>query len=137
MVDLNFQKAIIKGAFGEGNLGDDALMMASYEILAQVFPKESIFVHGSKSSYIRGLIPKANIVSDISQLKESILYLYGGGTHFFSFELTKTTRAEYWKDRFYRDLTLPMNIIHYLKKKTKRGSEPNISYAAIGIGGGV
>ena len=130
------RKVLIKGAYGEGNLGDDALMMASYQTAARAFSKADIFVLGPQGSYIPDLIPGAKVVGGVGDLGDNILFVYGGGTQFFSFENTKTTKAEYWKGRFKRVLASPKTILEYFDRRARQAASGSIRYAAVGIGVG-
>lgn len=81
---------LIKGAFGYENFGDDALMIAAHEIIKSVFPNEKISVLCDNNSYIKKIINSVNILERSNEHKEKIdIIIYGGGTQFYSFPLTK------------------------------------------------
>ena len=87
------KKYLLVGAYGEGNFGDDILMLAYYHLLKEILgiPECDIFVlTRGKNKNLMG-IPDTQVVL---QNSIGIIYaeylIYGGGTQFFSFISKKT-----------------------------------------------
>ncbi len=82
-------KIIIKGGFGLSNFGDDALMLAVYDIANKIYNPNDIGFICKNAHYISRLIPGSNIVQMKShETIASNIFLTGGGTQFYSFPLT-------------------------------------------------
>lgn len=77
------KKVLLKGYYGFGNLGDDVLMVTSYNYLKKIFPKDSIYIlaRGGNTGYVQCLVPEAHVVSSIEG--EAELIVHGGGGVFF------------------------------------------------------
>ena len=84
-------KIVIKGAYGESNFGDDALMLVLFDYLKRIVDPEQIAFICKNASYLSVLIPDAKILTIAEQKKlTSELFIYGGGTQFFSFQSKRT-----------------------------------------------
>lgn len=84
---IDFYKIIIKGSFGEGNFGDDALMLVLSRIIGNICSEDNYaFICNADAGYINNIIPSVAIIrKGCIESYSSNLLLYGGGTQFFSF----------------------------------------------------
>jgi len=117
-------KIIIRGGYGLGNFGDDALMIQIYKkLIENGFTNNDIAFNCYYSEYLDVLIPGLNFI-DIHDKNFSCQYLiYGGGTQFYSFEKRKIDISRIFK-------IIVKKVSPFLKK-----NEWNKSYAfGIGLG---
>jgi polysaccharide pyruvyl transferase WcaK-like protein len=83
------------GAYGVGNLGDDALLVSVLKVLREIISDRNICVIvSSKAKYLNRWYPGIRFVplQEIGRVKTKIL-LYGGGTQFYSFSGSSLTRV--------------------------------------------
>lgn len=81
---MKYKNIIIRGAYGTGNFGDDALMIAANQLVSSASPGSNIFFTVKDNSYVYQLKNNFNPASLPEELNEIDLELYGGGTQFFS-----------------------------------------------------
>ena len=102
---------IVRGGYGFGNFGDDALMYTIVKELEEV--SNDITLLCKKEAYIKKLLPNTEVI-DYEKLEEPIysnLLVYGGGTQFYHFKKNKLNKGLKHK------LTSPSHILKYLDKK--------------------
>ena len=103
----------IKGAFGLGNFGDDALMIAVYKITIRFFESQAITFICRDAGYIKRLLPDVKVVSpDRERELNTHILLYGGGTQFFSFQST-----------YAKTITFLNRILNNLREPTHIGQK--------------
>lgn len=75
----------VKGAYGEQNFGDDALMFYVYKWFSKKNIKPTFI--GQNKSYLKSMIPNIDVI-DIKEEKNCSYkyYILGGGTQFFTFK---------------------------------------------------
>lgn len=128
------KRIAIKGGYGQGNFGDDALMIAVYEITKRVFDSESIIKFVCQDvNYISKILPVVNSVShDPNFAKSADVLVYGGGTQFYSFPLTVDNRRMFaLYSRIARNVRRPFQLVQNLQQKMIVSNQRVI---AIGIG---
>lgn len=133
-MNQSFRTIAIKGSYGLGNFGDDALMVAAFEIIKRVFLSESIVFLCRDASYIQRIMPDAIVISPKSRYGNvADMIIYGGGTQFYSFPLT---RQEGILNRIMLNILRPVGLAQKVLSKVKEGllSERSSRMAAIGIG---
>lgn len=129
------QQIVVKGGYGHGNFGDDALMVVCYEVLRRVLkPEEIVFVCNSQP-YLSKLVGNAQVESNDQLRKRSApLLVFGGGTQFYSFSLTTPSNALIrWSKRLGRAASSPYKYLNRLLRllvKTERYAHT----AALGVG---
>jgi len=124
----------IKGSYGCGNLGDDVLMVAAFEIVKRMFPSESIVFLCRDASYIHKIVCDAKVISPSNRYgKVADIILYGGGTQFFSFP---RTRQKGVMKRIMCNIRRPAGLTKKVFRKMKEEllSEKSPRSVAIGIG---
>ncbi|MGE3803667.1 MAG: polysaccharide pyruvyl transferase family protein [Gemmataceae bacterium] len=121
----------IKGYFGFSNFGDDAMMAVLGGLLRRVAPEARLVFVCEENSYVRRLVPNADIVqrSREAEIAPDLL-LYGGGTQFFSFPLT-TSRGQ---SKAVRRLRLSLRPHLAVRAMLGRYHRPKPHIAALGIG---
>lgn len=127
----------IKGAFGCGNFGDDALMLAAYEITRKAFDTESIILLCDDSNYIKKMIPSAKVVSGNNIVITDFL-IYGGGTQFYSFPLTSVSDVLFFFRRVIDNLSEPVKlwrkIFHKIISTFAQTTTQRVAALGIGLG---
>lgn len=133
-----FPEIVVRGGYGLGNFGDDALMVACEMILSEAIIEENILFECEQSDYLLKILKVSNIVSKKETTNAPIL-IYGGGTQFYSFPLTSGKSLVSLLTKAYGCLKDPQRLVNYLTKKIRikkdLGHTLNLQYlAAIGIG---
>ncbi|MBN2392184.1 MAG: polysaccharide pyruvyl transferase family protein [Anaerolineae bacterium] len=127
----------IKGSYGVGNFGDDALMVAAHEISKRTFDSELHLFIGRNSDYVQNIIPGARIISQESKkARNADLIVFGGGTQFYSFPQTSRQGIGRLYSRIARNIRTPAALGKRVFRKMIGASFPasESSVAAIGIG---
>ncbi len=92
-------KVVLKGYYGFGNFGDDILMLATYQVCKNIFPKSELLIstESQDHSYINRLLPEIRIVNSNTDI-EADWIVHGGGGVFFDFRNgnTKNTLINYF-----------------------------------------
>ncbi|KPV91527.1 Polysaccharide pyruvyl transferase [Pseudoalteromonas sp. P1-30] len=117
---------VIKGAYGTGNFGDDALFDVVFN---QLPPNSKVAVIARNASYLKDGYPMLDVYhpNDVASINCSV-FIYGGGTQFYLFP---TSDSFIFKVKYH--LKNPKNLIN---KILRRGLE--ISYdKKIGLGLGL
>lgn len=102
---------IIRGGYGFGNFGDDALMYTIVTELEEV--SRDVVLLCKNSVYIKKILPNTDVI-DYDKLQEPIyskLLVYGGGTQFYHFKKNKLNRGLITK------LLSPNHYLSYFNKK--------------------
>lgn len=134
-----FRTVAIRGAYGLGNFGDDALMYAACTIAEDVFKPKCIVFLCRASGYIHGIVPEARVVESASECPGVVdIVLYGGGTQFYSFPLTARTSAMVSARKCRRVVEHPVFAMKTAYRKIRglcgRGQRPRIVALGIGVG---
>jgi polysaccharide pyruvyl transferase WcaK-like protein len=79
----------VRGAYGLGNFGDDALMVASYEIVKKAVEEWAIVFSCNDAPYIHKIVPGVRVVPQEGYQAFLRALVYAGGTQFYSFPLTR------------------------------------------------
>lgn len=135
-MSISLKKIAIKGAYGRGNFGDDMLMLATYKIVRKVFDSASIILICPESNFIRKMIPNAKLVSEI-RYEEADIFIYGGGTQFYSFPLTNRKNARFllrYIVNYLKNLDYLIKKIIYIFYKLLFPKKINTKVVAIGVG---
>ena len=131
---------VIKGGYGCGNFGDDALMLAAHEIVKRIFDSESIIFVCRDSDYIQKIIPGAKVFQQNSmEAKNADIIVYGGGTQFYSFPLTSKIGVWLLFSRIMRNVIRPIRLGQKVFQKITETSllSSNVRGIAIAIGIGL
>lgn len=102
---------VIRGGYGFGNFGDDALMYTIVKELNEV--STDIVLLCQSASYINNILPGIKVM-DYHKLKQPVnskLLVYGGGTQFYHFK--KNTFSKGLKDKIFN----LSHIKNYINKK--------------------
>lgn len=128
----------IKGGYGFGNFGDDALMFAAYEIAKRVWVSESVVFHCKDSDYIQQILPGVIVVPQSKRNGKDVeVVVYGGGTQFYSFPFTTQRGIRFFLKRIVRNVRQPVQLVQKVIQKMEISSFPAYNakkMAAIGIG---
>lgn len=125
-------KISIKGAYGEGNFGDDLLMTVFEEYLFSITNKhlELNFI-GNEMGYVRKMLKN----SSYNQSNEAEWLIYGGGTQFFSFKKKVT-----FFSKVYNIFKLPFPLIvetifhKFFKKEQNIVQYKRLAFIGFGLG---
>jgi len=121
---------LVDGSYSCENLGDDALMVASFETLRKIFEPEEIGFICDEKPYLYNLVPEIHIASPESDVHADFM-VYGGGTQFYSFPLSRSRIR-------WRSACNPIKVSRHIKRKLFAQAEPQREQirarAAIGIG---
>jgi len=91
-------KIVIRGGYGLGNFGDDALMIELYRILIKKgFTNNNIAFNCYYDAYLHNLIPNINFIHITDNSFTCDNYIYGGGTQFYSFNKNYFSFKKYIK----------------------------------------
>jgi polysaccharide pyruvyl transferase WcaK-like protein len=127
----------VKGAYGEQNFGDDAIMLFLY----RWFKKKKIDVVfiGKPNSYVNKLFPGCNYILKGEEHKYDFdLLILGGGTQAFSF--SKVSKLEKLKGYLWILLSEPkkglLKLAHFLKNKIIETNPSSQNLIGLGIGFG-
>lgn len=81
------RRVLLKGFYGFGNLGDDILMLTTYNIVKEVFPKAQILVSSESKNpeYVHKFLGDVTIVTSTDNVDVDWI-IHGGGGVFFDFK---------------------------------------------------
>lgn len=128
----------IKGAYGYGNFGDDALMIAVSEVVNRVWPSADYFFVGNKADYVSKLLPGVRLVASTDPVSETAdLTVYGGGTQFYSFPLTYQIKSISLVRRILNNLRSPKALWRKILRRIPTISALAGGQARIAIGIGL
>ena len=140
----NVNKVVIKGGYGLGNFGDDALMVAAYEFTKRTHGAESVSFMCNDADYLSRLLGVETATIMPAQLGHigADFLIYGGGTQFYSFIGTSAKRKRRIDKGLFNSLVpyllSPKKLARKIAKKIT-GSQLAVSKnstAALGIGVG-
>lgn len=129
------KNVVVKGAYGEANFGDDALMCTIENFFLEKVLSVKVSFCGNSSNYCRRLLRGADYVDVNSDSKEEAdVLIYGGGTQFFLFSSNKGS--------FYLKLFLKLlvsNPAMLVRKVRNRLTEkrPVTAKSSVGLGLGL
>lgn len=129
-------KIIVKGAYGDANVGDDLLLTMVLQILSKLKFKPEITVVCNKVKYLTKAFSDIKFVSlTKSRFIDSDAYILGGGTQFFSFQNSNSKLSLTSKFLIYLNILAnePSLLYYYFKSKFIRINENQLRLA-IGIG---
>lgn len=112
-------KVLIKGGYGYTNFGDDALMYVIYKLINKRFDANQIGLICKQADYLNSIVDgeKLSVIPNDETYNLSCENLvYGGGTQFYSFPLTKN-RAVPSIGRFFNLLSNPKELITRVKER--------------------
>lgn len=127
---------LVCGNYGSGNFGDDVLAAVVYKLLRKRFQDNEFAFVADHNGYLNRWFPESRSVSRNTDGISSDLLLYGGGTQFFSFSLTRMRKGKL-PERLFNCVKEPARVFNYLKRRFLQ--KVPIRYqqsAAIGIGVG-
>jgi polysaccharide pyruvyl transferase WcaK-like protein len=124
-------KVAVTGYYGSGNLGDVLLLGSVVRVLRTLFSPGDIALHCRDQPYLRVLFPGVRVVEPGSESGErGSLLVYGGGTQFFSFPLSRSTLLT----RVMRALMSPGNACRGVARKVMSRTREFDATACLGIG---
>ncbi len=129
-------QVIIKGAYGSGNFGDDALMFVMAKLLRREFhAKDMVFLCNRDLPYVFNVSPESTIRTAINRGLSGDFLVYGGGTQFFSFPLT-AMESEGFITKLMRLMLSPLSSVGKIfnRIKTKPDFQVSSNRAALGVG---
>lgn len=128
-------KAILKGAYGTKNFGDDLLMIIAYRILKE--KNYDVDVLAPNMSYLEKVLPGININST-NYKKDYDIMVFGGGTQFFYFDKPKESRSKGISNNIYKLIKL-ITSLRKVKGAVLRRLNPQVeikrkAYIGVGLG---
>ncbi len=128
-------RVVLKGAYGWGNLGDDALMLAALKVLEEKYARDEIGIVARPAPYLEKLAPGVCVLPNHGWgFPKGELLVYGGGTQFFSFP--KTMRSATLTNRALHHLSNPVRAKEFMLRRLKPLESAFPKIAALGIGCG-
>ena len=134
-----FKTIAIRGGYGYGNFGDDALMAAVHGIATQLCPAREVGYLCQRASYLPALLPDAEILDLRTEDRLSArMLLFGGGTQFYSFPLTAGRNRGFARRAvgiLKEPRLLPFKIARRIMRNHQKESPDQVDYvAALGVG---
>ena len=129
--------AVIAGSYGEGNVGDDALMLAAFAVLEDALGRDGIGIclganaTAETAAQAASLLPGAMFVPYRSASR-SHLAVWGGGTQWCSF--TRSGDRPSLHRRTMSRLRSPSTAFPYALRKLDEKLRPPTYSAALGVG---
>lgn len=129
-------KVILKGSYGEGNFGDDALMFACVQILKERYSCDEIAIISKNKDIINTILPDIPVINPLLPgFCKFELLLYGGGTQFCSFPLTTNERSrKSVLKRLCRGFASPRKLYYYVLDKILPFDDRFKKRAALSVG---
>jgi len=132
-------RVFVIGAYGCGNLGDDALMLHCYRLLRNIFEHDKIIFSCKDHSYLSRFITNIHTIPRdyiLNSDTKNALILYGGGTQFYSFPLSsKGSTKKVIINKIIQTIRVPYKIFPYLFNKfIQKTSINHIASLGVGIG---
>lgn len=132
---------LIEGAYGEANLGDDALMVACSNLIRDIVPGCRLALGLRRNAeYVKHLVQDAVVLnsSNYYDAFDADIKILGGGTHFFSFRYSKNWLINVC-NRIRRQspsslLRRVAALIGGRRSASRRKEGPNVIALGIGIG---
>ncbi|MDC8105127.1 polysaccharide pyruvyl transferase family protein [Chryseobacterium sp. PTM-20240506] len=127
---------LIKGAYGDANVGDDLLLEMTLDLLSHVNRNIDAKIVCKKEKYIKQQFSNAKFLSlAASRFESADVYILGGGTQFFSFEKSQRDISLSSRYQLYFNLLLkePSLLISFLTSKGKKKKDIKLKLA-LGIG---
>jgi len=134
-----FRTITIRGGYGYGNFGDDALMVAVHGIVTQLCTARDIGYLCPRASYLSALLPNADVLNlDAKDHLSTRMLLFGGGTQFYSFPRTANANpglARRAIGALREPRLLPLRIARRtVRRHEKESPDQSDCIAALGIG---
>lgn len=126
-------KLLVKGAFGNGNLGDDALLEATIRLARKVVPDDDIAIDATPAQYLSKRFPQCRFVTGDDQVNVTSALVIGGGTQFCSFSRTHALAAGTLANRCLRACRRPSALIRTKPLITLASTAKRV---AVGVGVG-
>lgn len=131
------QQVVIKGAYGSGNFGDDALMFVSSKILSEFYNEENmVFICNRILPYVERDYPGSTIKIKVNRSLNADLLVYGGGTQFFSFPLT-SNRTVSFANKLLQNIFSPLLFIKKINNRLRYKPVDQVSSKKIALGLGL
>jgi len=130
-------RVVMRGSYGEGNFGDDTLMLATHALLRRAFEMDEIAVALGASStadaatHATKHLPGAAFVPYRGGAGAR-LEVWGGGTQWCSFP--RTAARSPLPARLARRFRQPVGSAAYALRRLDAKARPPISSAAVGVG---
>ena len=129
----------IRGAYGCGNFGDDALLVAAREMIRRANVPPPLVLPCGDGQYVKRLVPDSTVLprGNCPDGRVDIL-IYGGGTQFYSFPLTG--RPQSLLLRMFRNMLHPVLLSQKMLRMVVTGKKSpqyvggHCANVAIGIG---
>lgn len=119
----------LRGNYSEANFGDDALLLASHQLLARHVGR--IVIEG-QVAYHDDRLTKLDNTFDDCCVYDAIVY--GGGTQFFSFDHDAEAKVRPFWLRLMGKLTSPSKLLSSLRARRRSRVEAQIPKLSIGFG---
>jgi polysaccharide pyruvyl transferase WcaK-like protein len=127
-------RAVIAGAYGWANLGDDALMLANLQALRSVFADEEMALYCNDAPYVSRFAPGIRVIPNNPwQIPKAQLLVYGGGTQFYSFAQSRRARPSLFT-RLIRAVSSPQRAVRLLARRITPLGPQFAKRAALGVG---
>jgi len=126
-------KFTLVGGYGHGNLGDDALMLATVSVLSQRVRRDDITIlirqPAPKLDYVLRFVPGCNVTHSLpGEAIQCENIVYGGGTLFFAFPGIKKSFFQRTKEVATTCATAPGHVARRVFiERLRSQSYPNIS----------
>jgi polysaccharide pyruvyl transferase WcaK-like protein len=134
---MNGSRVFLRGHYGAGNFGDDALMQAALFLLSRCFSPDRIFIGSHGGSYLPKMAGSSHIVTSEDLNPSRDWLVYGGGTQFYSFALSALAAHPSFSRKAWEAIRTPGKVIRYLSyKRRARRLRPEFfrRKAALGLG---
>lgn len=128
----------ILGAFGDGNLGDDALMLVAMSVVGHFAVPVVTLKSSAGLSYVQRMATSAIAVQTVPNMEGSRpdVALYAGGTQYFSFP-PKKGRLRRLADRLARTVRTPRGVVSQWFRHGTDVRWPSCSQPVVGMGIGL